>query len=305
LTPEISEMNEDWPKLIREGSPIHIDVGCARGKMMQRLAKSAHRVNWHHIGLEIRPEIIEPEKLLNLDLANLNLIALNFAVSCDDLLDKLPHERIKLISFLFPDPWRSKNHIKRRIVQPSLVLTLARYLSLGACIYVCSDVEEMALSMNSCLGKSPYFSLLQAGDDKTHQLICENALAPGWTFETVESFDKNKSDTDFKKPCVGTIQVCDEGEDEEEGKEGVQEAWLQTNPLGEPSERDLVCEGDWRRVWRCIYVRNGLAVPEDVIAECLRQRAQADEERVRRKNEVIAKRMQKQQRTATCMKDEI
>ena len=42
---------------------------------------------------------------------------------------------------------------------------------------------------------------------------------------------------------------------------GADDRWLKFNPLDEPSERELVCELDWRRVWRRIYVRNSTPVP--------------------------------------------
>ena len=32
-------------------------------------------------------------------------------------------------------------------------------------------------------------------------------------------------------------------------------SWLAFNPLDEPSEREIVCEVSWRRVWRCLLRR--------------------------------------------------
>lgn len=40
-----------------------------------------------------------------------------------------------------------------------------------------------------------------------------------------------------------------------DSKESSTSEWLPFNPLGEPSERELVCEVDWRRVWRCVFCR--------------------------------------------------
>jgi hypothetical protein len=42
-------------------------------------------------------------------------------------------------------------------------------------------------------------------------------------------------------------------------KTAMSREWIRFNPLDEPSERELVCEVEWKRVWRCVFVRT--AVP--------------------------------------------
>jgi hypothetical protein len=65
----------------------------------------------------------------------------------------------------------------------------------------------------------------------------------------------------------GDDEDGDEEEEEEEGGEvgdleeedneiqRLDEYWIDSNPLAELSERELICEVDWRRVKRCVLVR--------------------------------------------------
>ena len=100
----------------------------------------------------------------------------------------------------------------------------------GGAIYLSSDCELIARKMKYSFLESTYFNLLPASyqGEKDGTPGCVDVDAFIW--ERVQIIDK----------------VVD---NEEEG------CWFPYNPLTVLSERDLVCEVQWKCVWRCILVR--------------------------------------------------
>ncbi len=120
--------------------PLHLDLGCARGKFLIELAMQNPDLNF--LGLEIREKLVE--KALRdkemLEINNLNFIFCNANVSLEDLFAKLPDGKLKRISIQFPDPCFKRRHRKRRLIQPSLIFLIANYLEIGSELFIQSDV---------------------------------------------------------------------------------------------------------------------------------------------------------------------
>ena len=68
--------------------------------------------------------------------------------------------------------------------------------------------------------------------------------------------DKNR-DRDRDRVTAGTFLLSPEEvlEQNQEHEQPCKNGWLHLNPLSEPSERELVCENDWRKVFRCVFIR--------------------------------------------------
>ena len=97
LTPDIDSLNLDWGTVfIDPNLPLHIDVGCAKGKCIENLSTREHRSDWNHLGLEIRSDLVADKCSSG---PNLHFIACNFLASADELLKTLPHGCVRLISF--------------------------------------------------------------------------------------------------------------------------------------------------------------------------------------------------------------
>jgi tRNA (guanine-N7-)-methyltransferase len=56
-----------------------------------------------------------------------------------DLIARLPDASLARVFILFPDPWPKARHHKRRLIQPELVVDLARVLAPGARLRFASD----------------------------------------------------------------------------------------------------------------------------------------------------------------------
>ena len=127
--------------------PIHLDIGCARGRFLLAMAEQNADVNY--LGIEIREQLVESanKERDRLGLTNLHYLFGNMNSSAEVLLESLPKNSLKTISVQFPDPWFKKKHNKRRVVQPDLVTILVDYLADDGRVFLQSDIKEVAIEM--------------------------------------------------------------------------------------------------------------------------------------------------------------
>lgn len=120
--------------------PLHLDIGCARGRCLLELARE--RPTCNHLGLEIRRPLVEAAEAdrCAAGLANLHYLFCNANVSLRDWLAELPAGRLALVTIQFPDPWFKQKHRKRRLLTASLLGDLTAALSPGSELFLQSDV---------------------------------------------------------------------------------------------------------------------------------------------------------------------
>ena len=136
--------------------PLHLDIGCARGRFILKMAEIEKAQNF--LGVEIRePLVTEANRLgKEANLTNLHYEFCNAMNEFGKLLENLPAGILQTVTIQFPDPWFKKKHAKRRMVNAELVETIVKYLAEDGKIFVQTDIEFLAEEM---------FSLLKA--DKT------------------------------------------------------------------------------------------------------------------------------------------
>lgn len=127
--------------------PLHLDIGCARGRFLLELA--ALQPTWNHLGVEIRRPLVDAAEAerQQLGLENLRLLFCNANVSLDPWLAQLPAGQLQRVSIQFPDPWFKAKHHKRRVLQPPLLLALAGALPEGGWLFLQSDVPAVIAPM--------------------------------------------------------------------------------------------------------------------------------------------------------------
>jgi tRNA (guanine-N7-)-methyltransferase len=150
----------DWHQVYGDLSqPLHLDIGCGWGRFLLNMATIVP--DWNYLGLEIREPVVN-EAIANRDeaeLKNLHYIFCNVNYSLRDLLASLPLGTLQRVSIQFPDPWFKKRHQKRRVVQPNLVETIAKYLASDGQVFLQSDVKEVAEEMRDRFLEHPSFAL--------------------------------------------------------------------------------------------------------------------------------------------------
>ena len=131
----------------RPGQPLHLDIGCARGRFLLALAEQEPDSN--HLGVEIRLALVEAAEAERqaLGLANLHYLFCNANISLQAWLACLPAGLLERGSIQFPDPWVKQKHHKRRVLQPALLQALAGALSPGKELFIQSDVLAVITPM--------------------------------------------------------------------------------------------------------------------------------------------------------------
>ena len=174
----------DWSSVFADPAlPTLCDVGCAKGRFLQRAAGAdadlfeARHGRRNLLGLEIYPPLVAEANAWRdthakgggaaghvgwdgreaRPIDNLHFIACNANVS----LDRLRVPNLDAVSVLFPDPWSRKKHASRRVVTPQFVDTLARLLPPGGTAYCCSDVRPLAAEMQAIFLANEAFELCE------------------------------------------------------------------------------------------------------------------------------------------------
>ncbi len=138
---EISELFAD-PDL-----PIHLDIGCARGRFLLKMAEIEPSHNF--LGVEIRQPLVDEANRLadEAGLGNLHYSFCNAMLWLGTLLEKFPIGKIDAVTIQFPDPWFKRKHSKRRMVNKEMVDTIAHRLAPGGRVFIQTDIEPLAEEM--------------------------------------------------------------------------------------------------------------------------------------------------------------
>lgn len=138
--------------------PIHLDIGCARGRFLLAMAEAEPQRNY--LGLEIRLPLVEAAEAEReaLQLAQARILYANANVSLGPWLAQLQPGQLERVSIQFPDPWFKHRHHKRRVLQPALLNALAGALLPGRELFIQSDVEAVVLPMVALIEASGCFT---------------------------------------------------------------------------------------------------------------------------------------------------
>ena len=203
--------------------PLTIDVGCARGTLLDKLALKHPDQNF--LGIEIRPKLVAEALERTKHIQNLHFVAGKFSDSeAERLIKSLERGVIRAICFQFPDPWRKQKQLRRRVLQPQLAAVLSEKLHPGCYIYISSDVKDVCQGMHDMLNSQAKLKWVRQDEPGLKSLSPVAKMGP---------------------------QSCESGASKHGGDDIW---WLKQSFLGEPSERGLVCEQDWRVVWRGVFV---------------------------------------------------
>ena len=138
---ELEDIFEDPAK------PLLIDLGCARGRFLLRMADADP--SWNYLGVEIREPLVDEANRLaeEAGLDNLHYTFCNAMLWLDRLIEGLPEGRLQMVTIQFPDPWFKKKHAKRRMVNRELIDAVMVKLANGGRIFVQTDIEFLAEEM--------------------------------------------------------------------------------------------------------------------------------------------------------------
>ena len=221
------------------GRGLVIDIGCGGGRFDLLFAKRNEHLNV--LGVDVRQPLVERGNEWGREAGvtkNAYFAECNATVSIGEWIrsyNAMGLGTVELVCAQFCDPHFKKRHRKRRIVQRTLVEQLARELTPGARVFLQSDVRELAEDMRDKFERfgEAYFGL----DETLYGAAAIEATA-----------------TTASEPAS-------EGE-REDGDDGwrstwAHAGWLDENPLGIPTEREIQTTGEGLPVFRVMLRRNG------------------------------------------------
>lgn len=145
--------------------PLLLDIGCARGRFLLRMAEAEPA--WNYLGIEIREPLVEEANRLAKEagFGNLHYVFGNAMLWFDRLIEAIPSEQLQYVTIQFSDPWFKRKHAKRRMVNGAMVESLATRLAPNGRVFIQTDIEALAEEM---------FGLFRADTRFTEQKITKN-----------------------------------------------------------------------------------------------------------------------------------
>ncbi len=134
--------------------PLHLDIGCARGRFILKMAEMEKNQNF--LGLEIREPLVDEANRLaqQAKLTNLHYEFCNATYALDVFLEKIPADLLRTVTIQFPDPWFKNKHAKRRMVNEKLAETIVEHLKIAGRVFIQTDVDFLAEQMFTVFGEN-------------------------------------------------------------------------------------------------------------------------------------------------------
>lgn len=135
-----------WSGIFKNDNPIHIEIGCGKGRFITETAKANPDTNY--IAIEKVPDVLvmAMEKAAAEGVKNLVFISMD-AERLEDVFDCGEIERIYLN---FSDPWKKKRQAKRRLTHKNFLDRYKKVLNAGDYIYFKTDNRDLfEFSLNS------------------------------------------------------------------------------------------------------------------------------------------------------------
>ncbi len=145
--------------------PLLMDIGCARGRFLLRLAEAEPA--WNYLGVEIRKPLVDEANHLAEEAGHTNLhyAFCNAMLWLDRLVEEVPPGLLQMVTIQFPDPWFKKKHAKRRMVNPEMVETIGKTLAPGGRVFIQTDIEFLSGEMAEMFRFDQSFEEIAAGEN--------------------------------------------------------------------------------------------------------------------------------------------
>ena len=228
------------------GRPLLVDVGTAKGGFIKALSteraeaftRAKQGVEFNLLGVEIYPPLVrQANAWVRANEARLRLPVHFVSANVNVSLESMNLPNVRAVCVQFPDPWSRGRHFERRVMTPEFARALANVLPSGGELFCCSDVKALASEM---------YDVVAANDD----FIIDEA-----TYARVGDMDESEVHASLDDVPEHDAAHKFEWEPLPDVKPVRNRRWLRANPYEAFTERDIVCEGKWRPVYRFAVVR--------------------------------------------------
>jgi tRNA (guanine-N7-)-methyltransferase len=128
-----------WHEHFGNSNPIHVEIGCGKGRFINTLAERHPDINF--IAVELKAEVVlrAVQRTEYREIPNLAFVQFNAAVLTELFAD---HE-ISRLFLNFSDPWPKTRHAKRRLTYSSFLNTYRQVLKADGEIHLKTDNEKL------------------------------------------------------------------------------------------------------------------------------------------------------------------
>ena len=135
-----------WNELFENENPIHIEIGCGKGRFITETAKLNPDINYIAIEKVEDVLVMAMEKATENELSNVVFIDMD-AEKIEEVFEKGEIERIYLN---FSDPWKKNKQAKRRLTHKNFLDRYKNVLNAGDYIFFKTDNRALfEFSLNS------------------------------------------------------------------------------------------------------------------------------------------------------------
>ncbi|CAJ1001659.1 MULTISPECIES: tRNA (guanosine(46)-N7)-methyltransferase TrmB [Brevibacillus] len=128
-----------WSERFGNDRPIHVEIGCGKGRFINTLAEKHPDINF--IAVELKAEVIlrAAQRTEKRAIPNLAFVQYNAA----NLSDLFAPGEVSRIYLNFSDPWPKKRHAKRRLTHANFLMGYKQVLKPYGEIHLKTDNEQL------------------------------------------------------------------------------------------------------------------------------------------------------------------
>ncbi len=145
--------------LFSRNAPLEVDLGCGDCSFLAALAERYPERNYLGIEQMLGRMRTGCRRVLRARLTNVRLVRVEiaYAVAC-----LLPPDSVDVFYLMFPDPWPKRRHLRRRVVSPDFIATIATRLKSGGQFRLATDQRDYFEQMVQIARGSQLFEVAPA-----------------------------------------------------------------------------------------------------------------------------------------------
>ncbi|NLZ49243.1 MAG: tRNA (guanosine(46)-N7)-methyltransferase TrmB [Clostridiales bacterium] len=136
---EPKQFKGKWQEVFNNSNPIHLELGCGRGRFISTKADENRDINY--IGIDLKDEVLvyAVRKVVEKELDNVKIIPMNINW-IGDVFDK---DEISKIYINFCNPWPKLRHNKRRLTHSNFLRIYKSFLKPSSEIWFKTDDQGL------------------------------------------------------------------------------------------------------------------------------------------------------------------
>ena len=153
LLPERETAEIDISALFGRIAPLHVDLGCGDGRLLQTLA--AEYSDHNFLGVERLLHRVRSSHRKAASLPNIRIIRSETLFVVQHLL---PPDSVQAFYLLFPDPWPKRRHHRRRLVTAEFLEAIWSRLIPNGSLFIATDHDDYFATIRKVLQGNARFS---------------------------------------------------------------------------------------------------------------------------------------------------